>query len=199
MARKFAKKKITRWPISNLRPHPRQHVFRPHNASEIRELAESLSREGLISPVEITPDGVIICGHGRVAAAKLLGWTDIACWVRHDLAKQGDDAVLRRLVEDNLRRRQLTKLGLGRAFLALKQQEYSEWRKKDQEQARGDFRDHLGERLGCDGTTAERWARLAALPFEFDQLIESGLVTQQQAQTVAKQPGKVSSSQNDCS
>lgn len=186
MNSKFKKKKIVRRKLSKLKRHPRQGVFRPHTQQEVTDLAESMDREGLISPVEITPDGYIICGHGRVAAAKHLGWDDITVWVRHDLAEQGDDDVFQRLLEDNLCRRQLSKLGLGRAYIALKEKEYDSWRASEQEGGRGDFRDHLGELLGCDGTTAERWAELAALPYVYDQFIESGLLTQQYAKKIVK-------------
>jgi ParB-like chromosome segregation protein Spo0J len=188
---RFTQKKLIRWPISKLRTHSKQVVFSPHAPAQINELAASLDRDGLINAVEITPDGTIICGHGRVAAAKQLGWSTITCWVRHDLTEQGDDAIFQRLVEDNLHRRQLTKIGLGRAFLALKKQECGKWSKRDQGLAKGDLRDYLGEVLGCDGTTAERWSRLADLPFEYDQLIEGGLLTQQLAQKVVKLPPDV--------
>ena len=186
MTVKFASKKITIWPIGKLKSHPRQGVFSAHTQAQIDDLAESLAREGLICPIEITPDGTIICGHGRVAAAKQLGWLKIHCWVRHDLVEQGEDAVFRRLVEDNLHRRQLTKLGLGRAFLALKEQQYEEWQAGDPEKPLGDFRDHLGEMLGVDGSTAERWSQLTLLPVAYDGLIEAGLLTQQQAQKIVK-------------
>lgn len=185
MEARFASKKLAECKLSKLKPHPRQSVFRPHTQREILDLAESLTCEGLISPVEITPDGFIICGHGRVAAAKHLEWDTIRVWVRHDLTAKGDDAVFRRLVQDNLGRRQLSKLGMGRAYLALKEQEREAYQAAGQSQAQGDFRDYLGEILGCDGTTAERWARLAVLPLQYDQLIEMGLLTQQQADKIA--------------
>jgi hypothetical protein len=187
----YLKKKLSMWPIAKLKAHPKQTVFSPHTSAQIQELADSLDQQGLAHPIEVLRDGTIICGHGRVAAAKQLGWTTITCWVRDDLAAKGEDAVFQRLVKDNLIRRQLTKIGMGRAFLALKESEYGQWRKKDQGIALGDFRDYLGKRLGCDGTTAERWARLAILPVEYDQLIEGGLLTQQLAQKVTKLPADV--------
>jgi len=184
MEPKFVKKTLATWSLAKLHAHPRQCVFRPHTKAEIQALAESMEREGLNCPVEVTPDGKIVCGHGRVAAAKLLGWDKITVWIRRDLAEQGEDAVFRRLVEDNRNRRQLTKLGLGRAFLALKAQNNAERQEAEKVEAQGDYRDHLGELLGCDGTTAERWARLAVLPAEYDSLIENGLLTQRQADKI---------------
>ncbi len=186
MTDQFASKKIVPVRIDNLQPHPEQAVFNPHSPQQIKELADSLKRDKLINAVEITPTFVIICGHGRVAAARLLGWTHIHCWVRHDLVALGASAVMRRLIEDNLHRRQLTNLGLGRAFLALKQVENAQWRSGEQEEARGDFRDYLGERLGVDGTTAERWSQLAVLPLQYEPLIELGLLSQQQAKKIVK-------------
>jgi ParB-like chromosome segregation protein Spo0J len=183
MDNKFAKKTVRPVPLANLKPHPRQSVFAAHTSAQVTALADDLQRNGLICPVEITPEGVIICGCGRVAAAKSLGWTQIHCWVRTDLAEAGEDAIIRRLIEDNLNRRQLTKLGLGRAFLALKDAAKAS---SDQGQPPGDFRDYLGDQLGYDGTTAERWARLAVLPPAYDTLVDSGLLTQQQAERIVE-------------
>ena len=102
----FAQKKVTNRKISTLCPHPKQAIFPDLPPDELRRLAESMKR-GLDEPVEILPNGTIISGHQRIKAAKLLGWTEIRCWVRHDLAEQGDDAVERRLIEANFHRRQL--------------------------------------------------------------------------------------------
>ena len=56
-----------------------------HRSDPERELAplmRSIERLGLLQPVTITPDGVLICGHRRLAAVKQLGWTTLRVWVR---------------------------------------------------------------------------------------------------------------------
>ena len=50
---------------------------RTHSKKQIRQIANSIKRFGFNNPVLIGDDGGIIAGHGRVAAAKLLGMTDV--------------------------------------------------------------------------------------------------------------------------
>lgn len=57
--------------ITALRPYPRN--ARTHSKKQIKQIAQSIERFGFTNPVLISDDGEIIAGHGRVAAAKLLG------------------------------------------------------------------------------------------------------------------------------
>jgi DNA modification methylase len=50
---------------------------RTHSKKQIRQIAESIERFGFTNPVLIDDGGGIIAGHGRVAAAKLLGMVDV--------------------------------------------------------------------------------------------------------------------------
>src|SRR5262249_21246250 len=45
---------------------------RPHSAKQIPQIADSIAAFGFVVPILIDDDGVIIAGHGRYAAAKLL-------------------------------------------------------------------------------------------------------------------------------
>lgn len=57
----------------------------PHNPparvleKNLRELADSMDRIGLLHPVTVSKDWEIIDGHRRRAAARLLGWRDVEC------------------------------------------------------------------------------------------------------------------------
>ena len=62
--------KIEPRPISSLKAAERN--ARTHPRKQIRQIAASIERFGFTCPVLIDDDGVIIAGHGRVAAAKLL-------------------------------------------------------------------------------------------------------------------------------
>ena len=62
-------------PISELKPYPRN--ARTHSKKQIRQIADSIERFGFTNPVLISDDGEIVAGHGRVEAAKLLGWTSV--------------------------------------------------------------------------------------------------------------------------
>ena len=51
-------------------------------AHDVRELAESMKALGLLNPVTVSPNRVLIAGLHRLEAAKSLGWTEIECNVR---------------------------------------------------------------------------------------------------------------------
>ena len=46
--------------------------------SDIEWLADSIMRSGLIHPIVITADNVLVAGERRVLAVQSLGWTHIA-------------------------------------------------------------------------------------------------------------------------
>ncbi|MDX2266449.1 MAG: DNA methyltransferase [Hyphomicrobiales bacterium] len=62
---------LERLPVAALRPNPRN--ARTHSRKQIAQIAASIERFGFTNPVLVDEAGVIIAGHGRVAAAKALG------------------------------------------------------------------------------------------------------------------------------
>ena len=58
-------------PISRIKPNP--HNARTHSAKQIRQIADSIIAFGFTTPVLVGEDGELFAGHGRYAAAKLLG------------------------------------------------------------------------------------------------------------------------------
>lgn len=62
-------------PIGALRPRPGNP--RIHSRAQIRQLAKSIGEFGFNNPVLIDKEGLIVAGHGRVEAAKLLGMTKV--------------------------------------------------------------------------------------------------------------------------
>jgi ParB-like chromosome segregation protein Spo0J len=61
--------------VSALQPYARN--ARTHSRRQIKKIAASIERFGFVNPVLIDENNLIIAGHGRVAAAKLLGWTEV--------------------------------------------------------------------------------------------------------------------------
>ena len=57
--------------IADLKPHPGN--ARTHSKRQIRQIADSIRFFGFTNPVLVDCNGLIIAGHGRVQAAKLLG------------------------------------------------------------------------------------------------------------------------------
>ncbi|HIZ36705.1 ParB N-terminal domain-containing protein [Nesterenkonia sp. HG001] len=84
-------------------------VGRRHRTAfgNIDELATSINRDGLLQPITITPDGVLVCGARRLAAIKKLGWRKVNVWVRsgisdrlgHLLAEQDDNVLHKPLTQ----------------------------------------------------------------------------------------------------
>lgn len=61
--------------ISELRPYGRN--ARTHSPKQIKQIAASIQRFGFTNPVLISDESEIVAGHGRVAAAKMLGITSV--------------------------------------------------------------------------------------------------------------------------
>src|SRR5262249_6319388 len=61
--------------IARLRPYAAN--ARTHSKKQIRQIANSIKSFGFTNPVLISDDGEIIAGHGRVEAARLLGWDTV--------------------------------------------------------------------------------------------------------------------------
>ena len=61
--------------LKDLKPNPRN--ARTHSKRQIKLIADSLKTFGFVNPVVIDEDGMIVAGHGRVAAAKRIGMTEV--------------------------------------------------------------------------------------------------------------------------
>lgn len=70
---------VSRRPLHTLTPFANN--ARTHSPAQIAQIARSLEHWGWTNPVLIDPDGEIIAGHGRVAAAASLGWTEVPVMV----------------------------------------------------------------------------------------------------------------------
>ena len=76
---------------------------------EIERLAISLERYGLIHPIIITKDYMLVAGRRRLAAAIKLGWVEIEVRYREELgAKESATIDLELELEENVRRKDLT-------------------------------------------------------------------------------------------
>ena len=64
-------------PPAGLKPWTRN--ARTHSKRQIRQIADSIRAFGFTNPVLVDRDNVILAGHGRVEAAKLLGFERVPC------------------------------------------------------------------------------------------------------------------------
>ena len=62
--------------INEIKVNPRR---RPVNLDGINELARSISAIGLLNPITIDQEHILVAGLHRLEAAKMLGWTEVEC------------------------------------------------------------------------------------------------------------------------
>ena len=63
--------KIEQWPTAKLVPYARN--ARTHSDAQVAQIAASIAEFGFTNPILSGSDGVIVAGHGRLAAAQKLG------------------------------------------------------------------------------------------------------------------------------
>jgi len=87
-----------------------------HDLGDLSSLKESLRQHGLLNPVAITPDNVLIAGHRRLEAAKELGWNTISVRI---VDQSDESAQLEMEIEENTQRKNLSTDELAEAYLRL--------------------------------------------------------------------------------
>jgi DNA modification methylase len=65
---------IIKRPLGDLTPSPRN--ARTHSKAQIAKIAESILRFGFTNPVLVDEKAVVLAGHGRLAAARLIGLSE---------------------------------------------------------------------------------------------------------------------------
>jgi len=100
--------------LQTLRPY--QHNARTHSKRQIEQIARSIERFGFLNPVLIDASGAIICGHGRVEAARRLGLNRVPTLRIEHLSDAEKRAYI--LADNKL----AEKAGWGREILAIELQ-----------------------------------------------------------------------------
>jgi ParB-like chromosome segregation protein Spo0J len=72
--------------ISALKPNPRNP--RTHSTHQIRQIAASIRTFGFTNPILVDGESLIVAGHGRVEAAKLIGMTEVPTLRLDQLSKE---------------------------------------------------------------------------------------------------------------
>lgn len=89
-----------------------------HDLGDLDPLMRSISERGLLQPITVTPDGVLVCGRRRLEAVKQLGWRTLRVWVRSGIST----ALARLLAEqdENELRKPLTPEEMSDLYIELK-------------------------------------------------------------------------------
>lgn len=85
---------------------------------DLDPLTESVAREGLLQPITITPDGMLICGARRLAAIRRLGWKTVNVWVRSGISSTLGQLLAEQ--DDNLLHKPLTRTEEAALYAELK-------------------------------------------------------------------------------
>jgi ParB-like chromosome segregation protein Spo0J len=136
-----------------------------------------MKARGQKEPLEILPNGTIVCGHQRVRAARLLDWEEIDVWVNHELADQGQLAIEQRLIEDNILRRNLDRLDQVRCYQRLHELADQIPEEHCRLHQKGRLRDIIGERLGMSGRTLDRYIRVLEAPREVQDAFRASKIS----------------------
>src|SRR6476660_8913515 len=79
-------------PPHTLKPNPRN--VRTHSKNQIRQIANSIVAFGFVVPLVADENGLILLGHGRLAAAILIDLTEVPVIVLEGLSETRKRALL---------------------------------------------------------------------------------------------------------
>ncbi len=170
--------------ITSLQEHPlNSKAFDDLSDESFQSLKADIEARGLDHPIDILPNGLIIAGHQRVRACRELGHEKIRCRVRHDLADASTADIATAMINDNVRRRQLSPLQEARAMWTREQSVSAEqgYRLK-----KTDLTEKLAKKLGASERHARRYLRVLDTPREVLDAFERGSITLVLAEKVAK-------------
>lgn len=85
---------------------------------DLDALVASIGRDGLLQPITITPDGMLICGARRLATIRKLGWKTVNVWVRSGISTTL--GLLLAEQDDNLLHKPLTRTEEATLYAELK-------------------------------------------------------------------------------
>lgn len=183
------KREIIERDVNLLKEHPMQQVVFPDSyGRDMADLVASIEKDGIHTPLEITPDDVIICGNRRWMAAMRLEMRKVPCWVRHDL--KTENAIVRRLIEDNIDRRQLSVLGQVRCYKKLL--DVGADSAKDRRRWEfGGFAKNIAPLLNMTQRNVFRYLAILNLPMAIQKAFERGQLTLKMTEQVNKLPKQV--------
>lgn len=188
--------------ISKLKSHPRNNYFFDDIGGDAWEtFLNSIRTSGIIDPIVITDDNMIVSGHQRVRACKELDIHEIECFVnKYD----SDDQLLKDLIETNICQRGVgnpNPIKLGRCIKELERiygirQGSSNEKGNNRIGESNIFTDQssdptteseFAERLGISRQSLQNYKKLAELIPEFEDFLETGIISATTALGISRQ------------
>jgi len=122
---------------------------------DIDALVRSIDEVGLLQPITVTPNGVLVCGWRRLEAVRRLGWTTLKVWVRSGISD--DLSHLLAQQDENEQRKPLTQLEAAHLYAEVKRLMAEEAEERQAASRFGSGQDSSGVN-GAEGPTAPRGA-----------------------------------------
>lgn len=183
--------------INELKEHPRNNEFFDDITGEKwKEFLESIKKRGVVEPIVITPDKVIVSGHQRVRACKELGIHSVMCDVH---TYNNEDEILQDLLETNIRQRgdvggsakkvglrikELERLyGIQNGATSFQGNQHNEVVPKNSE---APTQVDLASQMGISVDTLNNYKRLTEMIPELEDLVDTGIVTKSTALAMMK-------------
>ena len=167
--------------VDELIPHPKNdYFFDDMEGEKWKEFLESIKTSGVIEPIIITQDKVIVSGHQRIRACKELGIKDVNTEMRY---YDNDDQIVKDLLETNVRQRGNiggSSVKLGRRIREL-ERIYGIKNGNNQYEGMNNVQtlsqEELAQQLGISVRTLQNAKSLTTLPQEIQDLIEQGNIS----------------------
>ena len=181
--------------INELKPHPRNNEFFDDMIGDAwNAFKESISTSGIVEPIVVTQDMIIVSGHQRVRAAKELGLSTIMVDIRK---YENDDKVLKDLIETNIRQRGIgnpNPVKLGRCIKELERiygiqnggNRGNQYIMPDPKVSEVPNQEQLAEMIGISVDTLNNYKKLTELIPELEDLVDTGILAPTTALALVK-------------
>lgn len=188
-------------PIKSLKPHPRNDYFFDDITGDAwQDFLLSVKTSGVIEPIVVSNNNVIISGHQRVRACKELNIEEIKADV---CTYENEDQMLKDLIETNLRQRGIGNPNPVKFGRCIKELERIYGIREGSANEKGtnrigvsnNFTDQsdtpttesdLATQLGLTRQSLQNYKKLADMIPELQDLIETGKVTATTARAIVK-------------
>lgn len=159
--------------VKDLKPHPRnKEFFDDMSGDKWKEFLESVKTSGIIEPIVITQDNVVVSGHQRLRAAKELNLETVPTIMK---IYYSEDEILKDLLETNVRQRGSinTSSVKSAAIISTLEKIY----KGDKSGTTPNNQKELADKLGVSLRTLQYIKQLDKLPDELKLILEDGKIT----------------------
>lgn len=182
--------------ISELKPHPQNNFYFDDMEGDAWDsLLQSISTSNVTNAITITQNKVIISGHQRIRACKVLGIEEVSYKM---IEYENENQEIKDLIESNLRQRVLgntnpVKLGRCFSFLndwygfekGINQYSMSKVFTSSNEYVPSN-QTELAESYGITKQTINNYMRMASMIPELEDLVDTGIVTKDTALAIIR-------------